>query len=296
MDITLEPTMSYVVGAKQAHKDVSVYTDTLLVEIPVALEYNGISHVVLMSTPENLEDLALGFSLSEGIIHDERELYDVEIQNSSFGVTMKMQISSQRFSALKSKHRNMAGSSGCGICGIQSLQQISPVTSNVFPKDIADSAIEKAVMNIKDHQALRLETGSSHGAAWCSKDGAIQLLREDVGRHNALDKLIGARLKHSETDADGFVLLSSRIGYELVQKCAQAKIGTLVAISAATSLAAQIAQNINMTLIGFARDQQYVIYNKGSATLSSTCSPTLSSTLCSTLCSTMSPTAINETR
>jgi len=288
MDITLEPTMSYVVGAKQAHKDVSVYTDTLLVEIPVALEYNGISHAVLMSTPENLEDLALGFSLSEGIIHNERELYDVEIQNSSFGVTLKMKISSQQFSALKSKHRNMVGSSGCGICGVQSLQQITPATSNVYPKDIADNAVEKAVMAIKGHQALRLETGSSHGAAWCSTDGEIQLLREDVGRHNALDKLIGARLKHPEIDADGFVLLSSRIGYELVQKCAQAEVGTLVAISAATSLAAQLAQNINMTLIGFARDQQYVIYNKGSATISPTTSTTSSPTISSTV--------INETR
>ncbi|GMU47422.1 MAG: sulfurtransferase FdhD [Porticoccaceae bacterium] len=235
--------------------------DTLIRELPVALVYNGVSHVVMMATPTQLEEFALGFSLSEGILARPGELHDMEVSETELGIEVAMHISGERFAALKNLRRNLAGRTGCGLCGAESLQQAvrkpEPVTAN--PR-IAHAAIERAVRELARHQPLQAQTGAVHGAAWCAADGAILELCEDVGRHNALDKLIGARCRRPDAWAAGFVLISSRASYEMVVKAASQGIAILAAVSAPTALAIELAETANLTLVGFARPGRHVIY------------------------------------
>lgn len=241
-------------GAREA-------SDTLIRELPVALVYNGVSHVVMMATPTRLEEFALGFSLSEGILARPGELYDLEIRDTELGIEVAMTIAGERFAALKDLRRNLAGRTGCGLCGAESLQQAvrkpEPVTAN--PR-IAHAAIERAVRELAHHQPLQAQTGAVHGAAWCDADGAIVELCEDVGRHNALDKLIGARCRRPDAWAVGFVLISSRASYEMVVKAASQGIAILAAVSAPTALAVELAAAANLTLVGFARPGRHVVY------------------------------------
>ena len=236
-------------------------SDTLIRELPVALVYNGVSHVVMMATPTRLEEFALGFSLSEGILARPGELHDIEISETELGIEVAMTIAGERFAALKDLRRNLAGRTGCGLCGAESLQQVArkpePVTAN---PSIPHSAIERAVRELAHHQPLQAQTGAVHGAAWCDAAGAILELCEDVGRHNALDKLIGARCRAPAPWAAGFALISSRASYEMVVKAASQGIAILAAVSAPTALAVELAQTANLTLVGFARPGRHVIY------------------------------------
>ncbi|BFM17168.1 formate dehydrogenase accessory sulfurtransferase FdhD [Maricurvus nonylphenolicus] len=234
--------------------------DTILEEAPVALVYNGISHAVMMITPEHMQDFALGFSISEGIVKDASEIYELEVKPDGLGYSVEMQISSQRFQALKEKRRNLTGRSGCGLCGTESLEQAIRPTPKVSAPELSDQAIQQSLQQLQLHQPLQQLTGASHGAAWCDLNGNILTLREDVGRHNALDKLIGA-LATQEPPNNGFALISSRLSYEMVQKCCYAGIGALVAVSAPTSLAINMAQEAGLLLIGFGRRGRHVIYN-----------------------------------
>lgn len=240
--------------------------DVVAEEVPVALVYNGISHAVMMATPVDLENFALGFSLTEGILQTPAELFDLDIRSLADGIEVDMHIAGDRFANLKIQRRNLTGRTGCGLCGTDSLAQairgIGKVPVAVRPDD---QAVQTAVDHLREHQPLQAKTGATHGAAWCSLAGDVLMVREDVGRHNALDKLIGARIAEAGMQAfsKGFVLVSSRASYEMVQKSAQVGIGCLVAVSAPTALAIREAESAGMTLIGFARPGRHVTYTRG---------------------------------
>lgn len=241
--------------------------DNIAQEVPVALIFNGISHVVMMASPADLEDFAIGFSLSEGIVSHVREVHDIAIHcdenNLAAGIEVQLSISNERMEKLKQQRRNLAGRTGCGLCGAESLQQaIVPINQVVKMAMVAPQSVQSAVSQLRQNQPLQAITGAFHGAAWCDLAGNIQLLREDVGRHNALDKLLGA-LKSSTTDlSQGFVLVSSRASYEMVHKTCRCNIATLVAVSAPTTLAISLAEQAGLNLIGFAKKGSHVVYHQ----------------------------------
>ena len=236
--------------------------DRLVEEIPVALVYNGISHAVMMCSPVDLADFALGFSLSEGILQSPDQLYDLDILTQPQGISVEMDIAGAPFAALKDRRRQLTGRSGCGLCGVDSLSQaIRPVTT-VTGVNPAPEAIERALSQLPEQQIEGQATGACHAAAWVSPEGSIGTVREDVGRHNALDKLIGA---YQGTFGPGFALITSRASYEMVHKACAAGIGALVAVSAPTSLAVSMAEQAGLTLIGFARGSRHQHYGTSHA-------------------------------
>ncbi len=238
--------------------------DWVAEEVPVALEYNGISHAVMLATPLDLEDFALGFSLSEGILGAAHELYAVEAEQSALGFTVHMQVSGAAFARLKQRRRSMAGRTGCGLCGTESLTQVSreiPVLRGDGAVRFDREAIARAMSQLPSQQTLQEATGAVHAAAWCSAEGEVMWLREDVGRHNALDKLVGA-LAANEVDASaGFIAVTSRASFEIVQKAAMAGAPLLAAVSAPTSFAVTTAQRAGLTLVGFVRQQDLGVYS-----------------------------------
>lgn len=236
--------------------------DALALEVPVALVYNGISHAVMMASPADLEEFALGFSLTEGILEHPHECYDLEVQEEARGLTVHLTIASQRLAELKERRRSLAGRTGCGLCGTEALDQAIRPIPRVQAPALSDDAIQQALGALSDHQALQAATGATHAAAWCETDGRILLAREDVGRHNALDKLIGALARQGGPSEGGFALVSSRASYEMVHKSASAGIGALVAVSAATSLAVEQAREAGLMLVGFARPGRHLIYHR----------------------------------
>ncbi len=234
--------------------------DEIVAEVAVALVYNGVSHVVMMATPADLEDFALGFSLSERILDDPAQLYGLEVVPHPSGVEIRMEIASAPFAALKSRRRNLAGRTGCGLCGAESLEQALPAPRRVTQTFSCNpSALHRAAASLDGWQPLRQRTGSAHAAAFCALDGTILAAREDVGRHNALDKLIGA-LTVTNADTEGFVVVTSRASYEMVAKTAAAGIPLLAAVSAPTSLAIEQAVASNLTLIGHLSADRHVVY------------------------------------
>ncbi|OEY66031.1 formate dehydrogenase accessory sulfurtransferase FdhD [Marinobacter sp. X15-166B] len=240
--------------------------DRVAEEIPVAMVYNGVSHAVMMASPGDLEDFGLGFSLTEGILQRPDQLFGVDVVNRAEGIAVEMNIAGECFARLREQRRNLTGRTGCGLCGTESLahavRPISPVPGRPLP---GDAVVQAALAGLKEHQPLQAQTGATHGAAWCDEEGRIMLVREDVGRHNALDKLIGARVRAhgDQAFAQGFALISSRASFEMVQKSASMGIGTLVAVSAPTALAIRQARSSGLNLIGFARPGRHVIYTQG---------------------------------
>ena len=262
-DGALTPAVSSSFTANDWRQGTSVSVDDQLIEeVAVALVYNGISHVVMMTTPDHLEDFALGFSLTEGIIENPKQLYELDTRVLDDGIEVAMTISNQRFALLKAARRNMTGRTGCGLCGAESLEQaIRQPAAVTALQTFSHCAIETAVAQLESQQPLQAITGAVHGAALCASDGTIELLREDVGRHNALDKLYGAICKRPDpATAEHFVLISSRASYELVLKAAVMGVGMLVAVSAPTSLAVRLAEQVNITLVGFARSGRHMVY------------------------------------
>lgn len=228
--------------------------DILAEETPIALVYNGISHVVMMATPADLVDFGLGFSLSEGIVGDKAEIYDIAIAPGERGIEVRMAISLERFTALKDRRRNLAGRTGCGICGVDSLEQALrslPRVTSRFTLSLA--AVFRALDELPSRQVLNKATRSVHAAAWVSGAGEIVLVREDVGRHNTLDKLIGAMSRGSMDFANGFALITSRCSVEMVQKAVALGMPVLVAISAPTALARRVADESGLTMLALAR-------------------------------------------
>lgn len=235
--------------------------DALAEETPVALIYNGISHAVMMATPADLEAFALGFSLSEGIADSPAQIYSIDVQTQPQGIELHITLAGAQFAALKDRRRQLAGRTGCGLCGLESLQaldlQVAPVD---YPApQLRKKAILAALQYLPQQQPLNAQTGALHVAAWVNLEGAVPYAMEDVGRHNALDKLVGSLARDTINPATGWVLMSRRASYELVQKCARARI-SLATVSAPTAMAVRLAQQAGICLLGFVRDSGLVVY------------------------------------
>ena len=235
--------------------------DCIAEEIPVALSYNGIAHAVMLATPQEIEDFAVGFSLSECIVERAGEIYDLEVIERGNGLEVRIEVASARAFALKERRRTLAGRTGCGLCGAEQLDQVRHKTVVVQSSaELSAAALSRAKSQLVGMQTLFQLTGAVHAAAWCDFDGRIEFLREDVGRHNALDKLIGSLARRQQSFADGFVLVTSRASYEMVQKAAAVGIAVVAAISAPTGMAVRIAEETGVTLIGFTRADRHSVY------------------------------------
>jgi len=238
--------------------------EAVAAEVPVALVYNGISHVVMMATPQDLADFAFGFSLSEGILRRPGELADLEIVWDANGIEARMTIDKLRFAKLAERRRNLTGRTGCGICGLDSLEAVLRPLPALTPQPTPSlDAVRRALAALPEAQRINRETHSIHAAAWADREGKLLLLREDVGRHNALDKLIGAMAGAEIDPAAGFALITSRCSVEMVQKVVTLGMPCLVAISAPTTLALRLAGEAGLTLIALARADSLTIYSEG---------------------------------
>ncbi len=236
--------------------------ECLVEEVPVALVYNGISHAVMLASPADLEDFALGFSLCEGIVASPREIYGIELAHGPLGIEAHIELAAERFMGLKARRRSLVGRTGCGLCGVDSLEAAArPVAPVRGTPRIAPEAILRAIEHLPGRQTLHRATGAAHGAAWADPDGRILMVREDVGRHNALDKLIGGLLREGVAPDTGFAVVTSRASYEMVQKLAVFGGGLLAAVSAPTAYAVRLAQQSNVTLAGFARAGRLTYYS-----------------------------------
>ena len=235
--------------------------DHVAEEVPVAFVYNDVPFAVMMATPADLEDFARGFALSEGIVASPADVVVESVEHFIEGSEIRLRIPGARAEALALRRRSMSGRSGCGVCGSELLEAAlrypAPVTTDVR---VSPDALSKALRALRDAQSIAALTGATHAAGWASLDGTLQLAREDVGRHNALDKLIGALHTQDFDPATGFLVVTSRASYEMAMKAASVGIALMAAISAPTALAISLAQRAHLTLIGFARDDGHAVY------------------------------------
>ncbi|MGE8318848.1 MAG: formate dehydrogenase accessory sulfurtransferase FdhD [Comamonas sp.] len=239
--------------------------DWIAAEVPVALVFNGLSHAVMMATPQDLAAFALGFALSEGILDSLADCYGIEVQpGCDDAVEVHLEIASQHFARLKDRRRSLAGRTGCGVCGIDSLQALDlepqPLTPPAWVQKITLTTLAQAFAELPAHQPLNRQAGAIHAAAWARLDGSIAVAMEDVGRHNALDKLLGHMAQQQLLGTPGFVAMTSRASYELVRKCARLGLPVLATISAPTTLAIQIAQQAHLQLYGLCRGSRAIRY------------------------------------
>lgn len=226
-------------------------------EMPLALEINGISHSVMFISPIDIKDFVVGFCVTEGIICTPKEIYDIEVGSSAMGLTAHIRVSAERAFKLRTRKRTLAGRTGCGRCGLESLEDAvqSPDIIHNETLLIDHQLLHRGFFELSEQQRLMASTGATHAAAWMSVRGLLGPVREDVGRHNALDKVIGALLRQGNIDvSQGMVLVTSRASYEMVYKTAKAGIAALAAISAPTALAVRIARHADLTLLGFVRN------------------------------------------
>lgn len=237
------------------------FADQLAVETPIAFVYNCEPYAVMMASPENLEDFAYGFSLSEGVISKASEILVIDQTQKGPGVSLGIEIPPQRTAPLIERARIVAGRTGCGICGITEMEQVMrdlPALPHTHP--VHATAIDKAIAALPLRQTNNRLSGAVHAAAFANAEGEILLVREDVGRHNALDKLIGAIVRSALSPADGMVLITSRCSMEMAQKTILLGCPLLVAVSAPTSLAVQVAEDQGLTVAAFARGDGFNIY------------------------------------
>jgi FdhD protein len=235
--------------------------DRVAEETPVAFVYHGVPQVVMMATPENLEDLAVGFTVTESIAAP-NEIRSVAVKEVKDGAQVDISIAAERFSALLQRQRNLTGRTGCGVCGVETIEQvIRKPDRTTTDMRITAKQLHATLRALAERQELNNVVGSVHGAAWAIPDKGIQVVREDVGRHNALDKTIGALLREKVDPASGYLLITSRASYEMVLKAATVGVSVLIAVSAPTALAINLANECGMTLVGFARETSHVIYS-----------------------------------
>jgi FdhD protein len=228
----------------------------------IALTYCGSTYAVMMATPANLEDFAIGFSLTEGIVKRAEEIDSLELIENDLGIEVRMWLDADRAQNLVARRRAIAGPVGCGLCGIESLEQAraAPPRVNSQPKFHARDLLE-AMADLPALQRLNQKTRAVHAAAFWHASTGIRAVREDVGRHNALDKLAGALMRDSVPSSSGAILLTSRVSVEMVQKTAMIGAPALVAISAPTTLAIETAEQAGITLVAVAREDGYEIYS-----------------------------------
>jgi FdhD protein len=236
--------------------------ETVAEEVPVALVYNGQPNVVMMASPADLEDFAIGFSLTEELVASPADVLGIEIQRYSLGIELQIQVPVATAQAISGKARSLTGRTGCGICGSSTiegtLKTLHPVEGG---GPFAPTAIHGALDELAQRQALNKRAGTVHAAGLARPDGTLDLVREDVGRHNALDKLIGAIARRGEfTARDGFLVVTSRSSFEMVQKATVAGAPLLASISGPTGLAVRVAEQAGLTLVGFTRGGRHTIY------------------------------------
>ncbi|MYM89144.1 formate dehydrogenase accessory sulfurtransferase FdhD [Rugamonas sp. FT82W] len=249
-----------------APQDAARGTDRVAEEMPVALVFNGISHAVMMATPRELEAFALGFALTEGLVGKAADVFDIEVREHARSFEAALTIAQEDFMQLKQQRRSMAGRSGCGVCGVDSLAQLDLQPARIGAAALHDAdtlppAIARAAAELGKHQELMRATGGVHAAAWCDAGGAVLRVCEDVGRHNALDKLIGHLARDGVDMRRGFVFMSSRASYELVRKAARMHIPMLATISAPSTLAIDVAVEAGVKLVSFCRQDGCVEYS-----------------------------------
>ena len=236
-------------------------TDYVAEERPVALHYYRLPYVVMLASPADLEDLGVGFTLSEGIVDAADEIRGVELVRDGENLAVHLNITGERLSRILQRQRNLTGRTGCGLCGVESVEEAirHPAAVGAGVR-VTSAEIHAELAKLQTQQPLNLKTGSVHAAAWALPGKGIQLVREDVGRHNALDKVIGA-LTRAKTDLSaGYLIITSRASYEMVQKAATVGVSLVVAVSAPTALAIDLATETGVTLIGFARADRHVVY------------------------------------
>lgn len=260
-----EESRGYAVRAvdRWRHGTSTHENDFVAEEVPVAMVYNGATFAVMMASPHDLDDFALGFSLTERLIDDPSQLLQLETHALIEGIELSMQVTDDAPGAHleKERQRLLPGRSGCGICGTRELENAVRHDGAVGQgATVSRDALEYALQELKQRQPMNLATGAVHAAAWADATGRILHVREDVGRHNALDKLIGAIHRAGIDVNDGFALVTSRASYEMVTKAASAGIALLAAISAPTALAIELARSAGITLVGFARPGSHNVY------------------------------------
>jgi FdhD protein len=233
-------------------------------EVPIALVYNARPHVVMMGTPADLEDFAVGFSLTEEIVSRADEIERLDVSRHAQGIEIAMAIPEPRAAALATRGRQLVGRTGCGLCGVETIAEAVRDPRKVGPAHpVAVDALWRAEACLAERQIWNRETGAMHAAAWVTRDGTPEIVREDVGRHNALDKVVGWLARSATDPANGFVLITSRASYELVQKAAVAGIGLLAAVSRPTGLAIRLAQASGLTLVALVRGRTANVYVDG---------------------------------
>jgi FdhD protein len=233
---------------------------TLAEEVPVAFSYDGATHAVLMATPDDLEDFALGFTYTEGIITAPAEIAELAVVSVADGIVLRMWLAGNRSDAFAARRRRFVGPAGCGMCGLESLAEANrtiPIAS--YDLQVSRQDIAEAVAALPARQQLNMQTRAVHAAAFWQPDQGL-VLREDVGRHNALDKLAGTLLRIGSSAAEGVIVLSSRISIELVQKAAIMRAAIVVGVSAPTALAVRTAESTGLTLVGIARDDGFEVF------------------------------------
>jgi FdhD protein len=256
------PAPSLSVACIARRGDRHVESDRMVPEeTAIAFTYNGSTHAVMMATPSDLEDFAVGFAITEGLIESRDEIASFEIIASDLGVELRCWLREDRAKAYSARRRSMAGPTGCGLCGIESLEEATRPAPFVSAAARFDSdMIVAAMAAMPGAQALNAKTHAVHAAAfWTASQGLIAL-REDVGRHNALDKLVGALTRGGVAASDGLVLMTSRVSIELIQKAARLGAPVLVAVSAPTAAAIRLAEASGITLIAVARRQDFEIF------------------------------------
>jgi FdhD protein len=247
-------------GLKQAG-DVNIQRQ-LAIETPIALEYCGIGYAVMMASPANLEEFIVGHAVAEGLVSQASDVGSVDVAALDGGWILRAQLPQDAREAIFARARTRVSDSSCGLCGVESIAEaLRPLPKAASPQKISRSAISRALSDLGDHQPLSAATGAVHAAAFCDVDGKILCAREDVGRHNALDKLIGAMGMNGTDMATGFVLLTARCSFELVEKTVRAGASMLVTISAPTSLAADRAKLAGLTLLSLARTDSVLVIN-----------------------------------
>jgi FdhD protein len=236
-------------------------TDLIAEEVPVALVYHDVPHVVMLATPADLEDYAYGFTLSEGLVERADEIRGVEVKVGAASADVHISVAWERFTQLLQRRRNLTGRTGCGLCGAETaadaIREVAPLPPGA---SVTAAQLHAAISQLGSRQPINARTGSVHAAAWVLPEAGIQLVREDVGRHNALDKTIGALSRAHADLASGYMLITSRASYEMVQKCATVGITLLVALSAPTAFAVRLARRSGLTLVAFARADSHVVY------------------------------------
>lgn len=258
-------TVARSVAASQ-YRNGSLITSTRLVpeEVPIAFSYGGSTHAVMMATPDDLEDFAVGFSLAEGIIKGADEIEGIEPVAAGNGIDVQVTLKDASADALIQRRRRMAGPVGCGLCGIESIEQATRDVPHINDAELTLSPgeIARAMQCLADAQQLNRQTRAVHGAGFYMPGKGLLAIREDVGRHNALDKLLGAVLRGGHPGADGVVVVTSRLSVEMVQKAAALGSPMLAAISVPTALAIETAEQAGITLIGIARDNDFEIFTR----------------------------------